>query len=202
MQAPSHHLRIKVARIFNAYGPNMHPNDGRVVCNFIRQALRNQSITIYGDGSQSRSFYYVGDLIEAFIRLMNSADDFIGPVNTGNPNEFTIRELAEEIMELTGSRSELVYAPLPCDDSVQRQSDISLAKEELGWEPRLQLEEGLKKTICYFESLLSSESLNHRYKDVYERKKGILHCPSKVVYTFLRRAIEIEIGIAIVIEMK
>lgn len=147
-------LRIKVARIFNTYGPNMHPNDGRVVSNFIMQALQNEPITVYGDGAQSRSFCYVDDLIEAFIRLMDSPDDFSGPVNTGNPYEFTIKELAEKVIELTGSKSELIYDPLPSDDPSQRQPDISLAKEKLGWEPKIQLEEGLKKTIPYFEGLL------------------------------------------------
>jgi len=132
----------------------MHPNDGRVVSNFIMQALRNDPITIYGDGSQTRSFCYVDDLIEAFVRLMDSPDDFTGPVNTGNPNEFTIKELAEKVIELTGSKSELVYKPLPSDDPTQRRPDITLAKEKLGWEPRVQLEEGLKKTIPYFEGLL------------------------------------------------
>ncbi len=151
-----HKLRIKVARIFNTYGPNMHPNDGRVVSNFIMQALRNEPITIYGDGSQTRSFCYVDDLIEAFVRLMDTPDDFTGPVNTGNPNEFTIKELAEKVIELTGSKSELVYKPLPTDDPTQRQPDITLAKEKLGWEPLVQLEEGLKKTIPYFEGLLRS----------------------------------------------
>ena len=149
-----HKLRIKVARIFNTYGPNMHPNDGRVVSNFIMQALRNEPITLYGDGSQTRSFCYVDDLIEAFVRLMDSPDDFTGPVNTGNPNEFTIRQLAEKVIELTGSKSELVYKPLPSDDPTQRRPDITLAGEKLGWEPMVQLEEGLKKTIPYFEGLL------------------------------------------------
>lgn len=151
-----HNLRIKVARIFNTYGPNMHPNDGRVVSNFIMQALQNQPITIYGDGSQSRSFCYVDDLIEAFVRLMATPDDFTGPVNTGNPNEFTIKELAEKVIDLTGSKSELVSKPLPSDDPTQRQPDITLAREKLGWEPKIQLEEGLKKTIPYFEMLLSA----------------------------------------------
>jgi len=149
-----HKLRIKVARIFNTYGPNMHPNDGRVVSNFIMQALQNKPITIYGDGSQSRSFCYVDDMIESFILLMDSPDDFTGPVNTGNPREFTIKELAEKVIGLTGSGSKLEYKPLPSDDPAQRQPDISLAKEKLGWEPGIQLEEGLKKTIPYFEQLL------------------------------------------------
>ena len=150
-----HNLSIKVARIFNTYGPNMHPNDGRVVSNFIMQALQNEPITIYGDGSQSRSFCYIDDLVEAFVRLMASPDDFTGPVNTGNPNEFTIKELAEKVIEITGSSSKLDYKPLPSDDPTQRQPDITLAKKELGWEPQVQLEEGLRKTIPYFESMLS-----------------------------------------------
>lgn len=149
-----HKLRIKVARIFNTYGPNMHPNDGRVVSNFIMQALQNKPITIYGDGSQSRSFCYVDDLIEAFIRLMATEDDFTGPVNTGNPGEFTIRELAEQVVRLTRSKSKLEFRPLPQDDPVQRQPDITLARQKLGWEPKTRLEDGLKKTIPYFERLL------------------------------------------------
>ena len=149
-----HNLRIKVARIFNTYGPNMHPNDGRVVSNFIVQALQNKPITIYGDGSQSRSFCYVDDLIEAFIRLMDTPDDFTGPVNIGNPGKFTIRELAEKVIDLTGSSSRLDYKPLPQDDPMQRRPDITLAREVLGWEPKILLEEGLKKTIPYFEQLL------------------------------------------------
>ena len=149
-------LRIKVARIFNTYGPNMHPNDGRVVSNFIVQALQNEPITIYGDGGQSRSFCYVDDLIESFVRLMNTPDDFTGPVNTGNPNEFTIKELAEKVIDLTGSGSKLVHKPLPSDDPMQRQPDITLAREKLGWEPTVQLEEGLKRTIPYFEHLLQN----------------------------------------------
>ncbi len=157
-----HNLRIKVARIFNTYGPNMHPNDGRVVSNFIMQALQNKAITIYGDGSQSRSFCYVDDLIEAFVRLMGTADDFIGPINTGNPNEFTIKTLAETIIKLTGSKSKLEYQPLPSDDPTQRQPDITLAKEVLGWTPAIQLEEGLKATIPYFEKQLASRPKNYR----------------------------------------
>ena len=151
-----HNLRIKVARIFNTYGPKMHPNDGRVVSNFIMQALQGLPITIYGDGSQSRSFCYVDDLVEVFIRLMASPDDFTGPMNTGNPGEFTIKELAEKIIELTGSSSQLEYEPLPSDDPTQRRPDITLAKEKLGWEPGVQLEEGLKKTIPYFDQLLNA----------------------------------------------
>jgi UDP-glucuronate decarboxylase len=149
-----HKLRIKVARIFNTYGPNMHPNDGRVVSNFIMQALQNKPITIYGDGSQSRSFCYVDDLIDAFISFMDSPDDFIGPVNTGNPNVFTIKELAEKVIGLLGSKSKLKYEPLPSDDPAQRQPDITLAKERLGWEPAMELDEGLKLTISYFAKQL------------------------------------------------
>ncbi len=151
-----HNLRIKVARIFNTYGPKMHPDDGRVVSNFIMQALQNLPITIYGNGEQSRSFCYVDDLIEVFVRFMESPDNFTGPMNTGNPGEFTIKELAEKIIELTGSSSKLEYKPLPSDDPIQRQPDISLAKEKLGWEPGIQLTEGLKKTIPYFENLLKA----------------------------------------------
>jgi len=150
-----HKLRIKVARIFNTYGPRMHPNDGRVVSNFIMQALRGEDITIYGDGSQSRSFCYVDDLIEGWVRLMNTPDDFTGPVNLGNPNEFTIRQLAEKVIEMTGAKSKLVCEPLPSDDPRQRQPDISLAKEKLGWEPAIELEAGLAKTIAYFERFIS-----------------------------------------------
>lgn len=152
-----HNLRIKVARIFNTYGPNMHPNDGRVVSNFIVQALQDKPITIYGDGSQSRSFCYADDLIEAFVRLMDTEDDFPGPVNLGNPNEFTIKELAEKIIVLTGSRSKLTFKPLPADDPIQRRPDITLAKEKIGWEPKIELEQGLKSTIRYFENLLKSD---------------------------------------------
>jgi UDP-glucuronate decarboxylase len=149
-----HRLQIKVARIFNTYGPNMHPNDGRVVSNFIMQALRGEPITIFGDGSQTRSFCYVDDLIEAFVRLMGTGDDITGPVNLGNPNEFTIRELAEKVIELTGSKSSLVLRPLPSDDPLQRQPNIDVAKSTLNWEPKIQLEEGLGKAIQYFERML------------------------------------------------
>ena len=149
-----HRLRIKVARIFNTYGPRMHPNDGRVVSNFILQALQGEPITIYGDGSQTRSFCYVDDLIEGFIRLMGTPDDFTGPVNLGNPGEFTILELATKVIELTGSKSKLIHKPLPIDDPRQRRPDISLAKEKLGWQPTIHLQEGLIKTIAYFENLL------------------------------------------------
>ncbi len=148
-------VRIKIMRIFNTYGPNMHPNDGRVVSNFIVQALQGKNITIYGDGNQTRSFQYVDDLLEGAMRLMATGDDFIGPVNVGNPGEFTIKELAEKVIELTGSKSELVYEPLPSDDPMQRQPDISLAKEKLKWEPKVKLEEGLIKTIEYFRKKLA-----------------------------------------------
>lgn len=149
-----HNLRIKVARIFNTYGPNMHQNDGRVVSNFIVQALRNQPITVYGSGEQTRSFCYVDDLIEGIIRLMDSPDDFTGPVNLGNTGEYLVLDLAKKIVELTGSRSPIVLKPLPTDDPKQRQPDISLAREQLGWEPKVLLEEGLKKTISYFDRIL------------------------------------------------
>lgn len=144
-------VRIKIIRIFNTYGPRMNPNDGRVVSNFIVQALKGEDITIYGDGTQTRSFQYVDDLIEVMIRMMATGDDFIGPVNTGNPGEFTMLELAQKVIELTGSRSKIVYRPLPGDDPRQRKPDITLAKEKLDWEPGIRLEEGLKRTIAYFE---------------------------------------------------
>lgn len=141
---------IRVMRIFNTYGPRMHPNDGRVVSNFIVQALKNKDITIYGDGSQTRSFCYVDDLINGMVKLMNT-EDLLGPVNIGNPGEFTIKELAEKVIQLTGSSSKIVFHPLPSDDPRQRQPDITLAKLKLGWEPTISLEEGLKKTIDYFK---------------------------------------------------
>jgi UDP-glucuronate decarboxylase len=149
-----HNLTIKVARIFNTYGPNMHPNDGRVVSNFIMQALLNRPITIYGDGLQTRSFCYVDDLIEVFVRLMNSNNEFSGPVNIGNPVEFTIKMLAEKVIELTDSNSDIIYKALPDDDPMQRCPDISLAKDKLEWEPLIQLEEGLMKTIPYFKNFV------------------------------------------------
>lgn len=148
-----HGLEIKVARIFNTYGPRMHPNDGRVVSNFIVQALQGKDITIYGDGLQTRSFCYVDDLIEGFVRLMASPADLTGPINIGNPSEFTIRELAEAVLDLVGGTSKLVFRPLPHDDPKQRQPDISLAKSELDWTPNVPLREGLKKTIAYFREL-------------------------------------------------
>ncbi len=150
-----HGLQIKVARIFNTYGPRMHPNDGRVVSNFIVQALRGEDITIYGDGSQTRSFCYVDDLIEAFVRIMETDDDFTGPVNIGNPEEFTILELAKKIISTVGNNSKIVNLPLPNDDPGRRRPDISLAKEKLGWEPTIALDEGLERTISYFDHLLS-----------------------------------------------
>jgi UDP-glucuronate decarboxylase len=150
-----HNMRIKVARIFNTYGPRMHPNDGRVVSNFVIQALRGDPITIYGEGTQTRSFCYVDDLIEGCIRLMDTGDDFTGPVNLGNPVEFTIRQLAEEVIGLTNSRSKLKFEPLPADDPRQRQPDISLARTRLNWNPAVPLREGLQKTITYFEKVLA-----------------------------------------------
>jgi UDP-glucuronate decarboxylase len=152
-----HRLQIKVARIFNTYGPRMHPNDGRVVSNFIVQALKNEPITIYGEGSQTRSFCYVDDLIEGFLRLMDSPAEVTGPINLGNPGEFTIRELAEKVIALTGSRSRLESRPLPADDPTQRQPDIRLAREKLGWAPSVALEQGLTRTIAYFDALLREQ---------------------------------------------
>ena len=149
-----HKLRIKVARIFNTYGPRMHPNDGRVVSNFIVQALKGEPITIFGDGAQTRSFCYVDDLIEGFIRLMATDDEVTGPINLGNPGEFTIRQLAELVIAETGSKSKLVFKPLPQDDPLQRQPNISLAQKHLGWEPKVPLKDGLKRTIAYFDDLL------------------------------------------------
>ena len=146
-----HKVQIKVARIFNTYGPRMHPNDGRVVSNFIVQALKGEDITLYGDGEQTRSFCYVSDLVEGLIRLMNTSDDVTGPINLGNPGEFTIRQLAEKIIEMTGARSKLGHKPLPQDDPRQRQPDITRARDTLDWEPTIALEEGLKPTIAYFD---------------------------------------------------
>jgi UDP-glucuronate decarboxylase len=151
-----HNTRIKVVRIFNTYGPRMHPNDGRVVSNFIVQALRGEDITIYGEGSQTRAFCYVDDLIEGFIRLMATGDDITGPINIGNPHEIPVRELAETVIRLTGSRSKLVHRPLPIDDPMQRCPDITKAKAVLGWTPKVPLEEGLGKTIAYFDGILST----------------------------------------------
>jgi UDP-glucuronate decarboxylase len=151
-------VAIKIIRIFNTYGPNMNPADGRVVSNFIVQALKGEDITIFGDGMQTRSFQYVDDLVEGMIRMMNSDDSFLGPVNIGNPNEFTMLELAESVIALTASKSKIIHLPLPQDDPKQRQPDISLAKEKLkGWEPNVQLNEGLGKTIAYFEALLKGD---------------------------------------------
>lgn len=147
-------VKIKIMRIFNTYGPQMHPNDGRVVSNFIVQALQKKDITIYGDGSQTRSFCYATDLIDGMVKLMNTNDEFTGPVNIGNQDEFTIKELAEKVIKLTGSPSKIVYKPLPADDPRQRRPDISIAKKELNWEPKIRLEEGLIKTIEYFISIL------------------------------------------------
>jgi UDP-glucuronate decarboxylase len=153
-----HQLAIKVVRIFNTYGPRMHPNDGRVVSNFIVQALKGEDITIFGEGQQTRSFCYRDDLVDAMIRMMATGKDVVGPVNIGNPNEFTIRALAELVLELTGSSSKLVFKPLPQDDPIQRQPDISKAKELLDWQPTVELREGLEKTIGYFDELLKSDA--------------------------------------------
>jgi len=157
-----HGMQIKVARIFNTYGPRMHPNDGRVVSNFIVQALRNEPITLYGDGGQTRSFCYVDDMIAGFLALMGTGPDICGPVNLGNPGEFTIRELAERVIALTGSRSPLVHKPLPEDDPRQRQPDITLARTLFGWQPTIQLEEGLRRTIGYFDALIAGREPAHR----------------------------------------
>jgi UDP-glucuronate decarboxylase len=151
-----HNLDIKVVRIFNTYGPRMHPNDGRVVSNFIVQALNGEDITIYGDGSQTRSFCYVDDLIEGFVRMMDTEAGFTGPINLGNPNEFSMLELAEKVLKQVGGSSKLVFHPLPTDDPKQRQPDITLAKNKLSWEPTVQLDDGLKETISYFRKLLSA----------------------------------------------
>jgi UDP-glucuronate decarboxylase len=152
-----HHLKIKVARIFNTYGPRMHPNDGRVISNFIVQALQGNPITIYGNGSQTRSFCYVDDLVEGFVLLMKTPDEMTGPINLGNPKEYSILELAQRILKLTGSRSKIIFEPLPQDDPEKRRPDISLAKQILDWSPKVTLEEGLPKTIDYFDNLLRSQ---------------------------------------------
>jgi UDP-glucuronate decarboxylase len=156
-----HNLSIKVVRIFNTYGPRMHPNDGRVVSNFIVQALRGHDITIYGKGTQTRSFCYVDDLVEAVVRMMETPSHVTGPINIGNPHEFTIRELAELIIKLTGTKSKLRFEPLPSDDPRQRQPDISEAKLTLNWEPKIQLEDGLTKTIAYFDNILGTGVSTH-----------------------------------------
>ena len=154
-----HALRIKVARIFNTYGPRMHPNDGRVVSNFIVQALKGEDITLYGDGSQTRSFCYVDDLVRGLIGLMETPDNVTGPINIGNPNEFTIRQLAENVIDLTGSKSKLVFRPLPQDDPKQRRPDITKARDVLKWEPSVELRDGLSKTIAYFDALLADRNM-------------------------------------------
>ncbi|MGJ8585555.1 MAG: UDP-glucuronic acid decarboxylase family protein [Marinosulfonomonas sp.] len=163
-----HNLRIKVARIFNTYGPRMHPQDGRVVSNFIMQALADEPITIFGDGSQTRSFCFVSDMIDGFIRLMGSDDSFTGPVNIGNPVEMTMRELAEKIVSMTNSKSKLVFHPLPQDDPIQRKPDITLAQSELNWKPHVQLDQGLASTIAYFAKLKS----DHAAADVFQEEAG------------------------------
>jgi UDP-glucuronate decarboxylase len=152
-----HRLDIRVVRIFNTYGPRMHPNDGRVVSNFIMQALTDQDITVFGEGNQTRAFCFVDDLIEGILRMMHNPDDFTGPVNLGNPNEFTILQLAEKVIRLTGSRSQIVFKPLPTDDPTQRRPDIELARQKLGWQPTIELEEGLQRTIDYFRDFVASQ---------------------------------------------
>ena len=163
-----HRLRIKVARIFNTYGPRMHPNDGRVVSNFIVQALQGQDITIYGDGSQTRSFCYVDDMTEALVKFMNTPDEFTGPLNVGNPDEFTIMELAEKVIKLTGSKSRIVFNPLPPDDPTQRQPDISLAQEKLKWGPVIPVDEGLKRPL-----LISRNFWKGIKRDTYNRRSRL-----------------------------
>ncbi|MFC6197031.1 UDP-glucuronic acid decarboxylase family protein [Ponticaulis profundi] len=155
-----HGVNIKIARIFNTYGPRMHPNDGRVVSNFVMQALRGEPITVFGKGNQTRSFCYVDDLVSGFMKLMDTPDDFLGPVNMGNPGEFTIRELAEVIIEMTGSTSEIIEKPLPPDDPKQRKPDITLAKEKMGWEPTITLRAGLEPTIAYFDRLIKDNVID------------------------------------------
>jgi UDP-glucuronate decarboxylase len=153
-----HQLRIKVARIFNTYGPHMHPQDGRVISNFIMQALQGEDLTVYGDGGQTRSFCYVDDLIDGLIAFMQSPDEVVGPINLGNPGEYTIREVAEMVLKLTGGRSSIVFKPLPQDDPMQRQPDITLARHTLGWEPKVTLAEGLERTVAYFKTLLHADN--------------------------------------------
>lgn len=155
-----HNLRIKIVRIFNTYGPKMHPNDGRVVSNFIVQALLGQDITVFGEGQQTRSFCYRDDLIEAMIRMMDTSDEITGPINIGNPGEFTIRQLAEQVIDLTGSKSRIIFQPLPQDDPMQRRPDIEKAREILGWTPNIDLREGLKRTIAYFDELLKATPID------------------------------------------
>ena len=150
-------VKIKIIRIFNTYGPRMHPNDGRVVSNFIVQALKGEDITVYGEGNQTRSFQYVDDLVNGMVKMMDTPNDFLGPVNVGNPGEFTILQLAEKIIDITGSKSKIIFQPLPADDPMQRKPDITLAKKELDWEPKVKLDDGLVKTIAYFDQLLKGE---------------------------------------------
>ena len=150
-------VKIKIIRIFNTYGPRMHPNDGRVVSNFIVQALKGEDITVYGEGNQTRSFQYVDDLVSGMVKMMDTPNDFLGPVNVGNPGEFTILQLAEKIIDITGSKSKIIFQPLPADDPMQRKPDITLAKKKLDWEPKVKLDDGLVKTIAYFDQLLKGE---------------------------------------------
>ncbi len=171
----SNNVNIRVVRIFNTYGPRMHPYDGRVVSNFILQALKNEDITLYGDGSQTRSFCYVDDLVEGILRMMNGPDTFVGPVNLGNPGEFTIKQLAELVIEMTGSKSKLVTMPLPADDPTQRKPDITLAKQHLQWEPKVALRDGLAKTIAYFSKL-----------DLNQYRKPTQHTAHKSTQTWVK----------------
>lgn len=174
-----HNMRVKVARIFNTYGPRMHPNDGRVVSNFIVQALLGRDITIYGDGSQTRSFCYVDDLIDGFIRLMGSADSITGPINLGNPTEFTILQLASQVIEIVGSKSRIVYRPLPADDPRQRLPDISKAQEVLDWLPRTPLAEGLRRTIGYFEDLLRDQAIRAQLSGSHQLNSKLGATPAR-----------------------
>lgn len=178
-----HGLDIKVARIFNTYGPRMHPNDGRVVSNFIVQALKGEDITLYGDGQQTRSFCYVDDLIDAFLAFMDAPKELTGPINLGNPNEFTIRELAENVIDLTGSKSKLVHKPLPSDDPKQRQPNIEKARAHLAWEPRVQLRDGLMRTIAYFETLV-----RERDPLIFGREAAAAQKPAHSVAELQKRA--------------
>lgn len=158
-------VEVKIVRIFNTYGPRMHPDDGRVISNFVIQALKNEDVTIYGDGSQSRSFCYVDDMVQGLLLMMDTSFDFPGPLNLGNPGEYTIGELAEKIIALAGSSSKIIYRPLPEDDPRRRRPDIALAREKLGWQPAVELEEGLKKTIAYFEKTLSEPAVRFHYRN-------------------------------------
>jgi UDP-glucuronate decarboxylase len=178
-----HGVRIKVARIFNTYGPRMRPDDGRVVSNFIMRALRDEPITIYGDGSQTRSFGYVDDLVEGITRLMASNDSFLGPVNLGNPIEMTVRELAEQVVEMTGSRSRQIFKPLPVDDPKQRRPDITLARQKLNWTPKVPLSDGIEHTVAYFRSVLAGnhDGENQKLKPTTVKKSPLIQSEASVL---------------------